>query len=164
MPLFKKKLDPLTDRSKELAREIASLEAEIQKLSSRPAPRPTPAPANTPTGPTLRASVRANDPVFEEVKVKQLASHPDGESTSGHYNDLGVRKYDLPALWRRIRNHFYGPPPTNPKLINYLAAGSIHGVRPLRYESRIARNRFIAATIVLALLIWGFLAMFLKYR
>jgi hypothetical protein len=164
MPLFKKKLDPLTDRSKELAREIASLEAEIQKLSSRPEPRPAPAPANTPTGPTLRASVKANDPVFEEVKVKQLASHPEAESTSGHYNDLGVRKYDLPALWRRIRNHFYGPPPPNPKLINYLAAGSIHGIRPLRYESRIARNRFIAAAIVLALVLWGVIVMFLKYR
>jgi len=164
MPLFKKKLDPLTDRSKELAREIASLEAEIQKLSSRPEPRPAPAPANTPTGPTLRASVKANDPVFEEVKVKQLASHPDGESTSSHYNDLGMRKYDLTALWRRIRNHFYGTPTQNPKLINYLAAGSIHGIRPLRYESRIARNRFIAFAILLAAILWFIIAYFLNHR
>jgi hypothetical protein len=164
MPLFKKKLDPLTDRSKELAREIAALEAEIQKLNSRPEPRPSPAPANTPSAPSLRSSVKANDPVFEEVKIKQLASHPEAESTSGHYNDLGVRKYDLPALWRRIRNHFYGPPPPNPKLINYLAAGSIHGIRPLRYESRIARNRFFVFAILLAFILWGVIAMFLRYR
>jgi hypothetical protein len=163
MPLFKKKLDPLTDRSKELAREIAALEAEIQKLNSRPEP-PSAPPSQGPGRPMLRPSVRANDPVFEEVKINQLASHPQMESTSGHYNDLGVRKYDLPALWQRIRNHFYGPPPPNPKLINYLAAGSIHGIRPLRYESRIARNRFIAAAIVLVLLLWGVIVMFLKYR
>ena len=35
-------------------------------------------------------------------------------------------------------------PLVNPKLINYLAAGSIQGLRPLRYEKRVARNRFFA--------------------
>ena len=166
MPIFKKKPDPLTDRSKELAREIAALEAEIQKLSTdKAAKAKVQAPVmDSPTGPTLRPAVRASDPVFEEVKIKQLASRPDQESTSSHYNDLGVRKYDLPALWRRIRNHFYGAPPPNPKLINYLASGSIHGIRPLRYESRIARNRFVAATVILALILWGVIVMFLKYR
>ena len=40
-----------------------------------------------------------------------------------------------------------GSPAVNPKLVSYLAAGSIKGLRPLRYEKRIARNRFIFLTV-----------------
>ena len=49
----------------------------------------------------------------------------------------------------RIRSHFRGPSTTNPKLVNYLAAGGIQGLRPLRYEKRVARNRFVALVLFL---------------
>jgi hypothetical protein len=75
---------------------------------------------------------------------------------------LGVRKYDLPALLQRIRKHFRGPATTNPKLVSYLAAGGIQGLRPLRYEKRVARNRFIALVIVLFLVLLGLIAAFVK--
>ena len=71
-----------------------------------------------------------------------------------HFNELGVRKYDLPALLRRLRNHFRGPSTMNPKLVNYLAAGGIQGLRPMRYEKRVARNRFL-------LLVGGFFVVLL---
>ena len=71
---------------------------------------------------------------------------------------LGVRKYDLPALWDRLRNHFRGPTTTNPRLVNYLAAGGVHGLRPMRYEKRVARNRFLALVILLIFIIaWPYL-------
>ena len=73
-----------------------------------------------------------------------------------------MRKYDLPALLRRIRDHFRGPSTTNPKLVSYLAAGGIQGLRPLRYEKRVARNRFIFFVIILFLLLLGTLLVFLK--
>ena len=75
-----------------------------------------------------------------------------------------MRKYDLAAAWRRIRNHLAGPPTPNSKLVNYLAAGTIRGLRPLRYEKRVARNRFVFFSILLLLVIWGVLAMFMKQR
>ena len=78
------------------------------------------------------------------------------------YNELGVRKYDLPALWHRLRNHFRRPTTTNPRLVNYLAAGGVHGLRPMRYEKRVARNRFIALVGLLFLLLLGLICVFYR--
>ncbi len=91
-----------------------------------------------------------------------LKARNEAATTPDHYNELGVRKYDLFALVRRIRDHFRGPSTTNPKLVSYLAAGGIQGLRPLRYEKRVARNRFIAFVIALFLILLGTLAVFLK--
>ncbi len=72
--------------------------------------------------------------------------------------EMGVRKYDLAAAWQRFKGIFKSPPASNPRLVNYLAAGSIQGLRPLRYEKRVARNRFVFLVIVLLLMLWGILA------
>ena len=66
------------------------------------------------------------------------------------------------AAWRRLRNHFQGPPANNPKLISYLAAGSIQGLRPMRYEKRVARNRVLILAVILVFVLWGTLAVILK--
>ena len=63
---------------------------------------------------------------------------------------------------RRLREHFRGPSTTNPKLVSYLAAGGIQGLRPLRYEKRVARNRFIFFVIFLVLILLGTFLVFLK--
>ncbi len=100
-----------------------------------------------------------HEPIFEEVDQDRLKAR--GEvATPDHYNELGVRKYDLPALLRRIRNHFRGPSTNNPKLVHYLAAGGVQGLRPLRYEKRVARNRFIFFVGILFLVLLGILAVF----
>jgi hypothetical protein len=85
-------------------------------------------------------------------------------ATPDHYNDLGVRKYDLPALLRRIRNHFRGPSTNNPKLVHYLAAGGVQGLRPLRYEKRVARNRFIFFVAILFFALLGIILVFLTHH
>lgn len=59
-----------------------------------------------------------------------------------------------------MKSYFKDPPPSNEKLVNYLAAGGIQGLRPLRFERRIARNRIIFVCVVLGLLLWGLLVMF----
>jgi hypothetical protein len=81
-----------------------------------------------------------------------------------HFNELGVRKYDLPALLHRLRNHFRGPSTTNPKLVNYLAAGGIQGLRPLRYEKRVARNRFVALVLFLFVILLGIILAFVRHH
>jgi hypothetical protein len=170
MALSRKKADPISDRARALNDEIAALESEIKKLGSQLTRAPAPKYRSTATPPgaavprpaekTLPPPV-ASEPVFEEIKRTSVAARTDAESPE-HYNELGVRKYDLPALFNRIRNHLRGPTTTNPRLVNYLAAGGVHGLRPLRYEKRVARNRFIALVVVLFLILLGVISLFVK--
>lgn len=165
----KKKADPIDDRAKALSEEIARLEGEIKKLDS--ALQRTPV-AGKPrsdfydshpaeSGQHPRSS-RRTEVVFEQVDPHALKGG-DSSETEGHYNELGVRKYDLPALFRRIRNHFRGPTTTNPKLVSYLAAGGMQGLRPLRYEKRVARNRFVVLFIGLFLMLLGLIWFFMRH-
>ncbi len=172
MPWFKKKADPISDRARVLNDQIASLEAEIKKLSvqvetgtSAPKPGSTLPSASGASAPSTRSGLGApvsGDPIFEAVDHSLLDGSAESATTKAHFNELGLRKYDLPALWRRLRNHFRGPATTNPKLVNYLAAGGIQGLRPLRYEKRVARNRFLFLVIMLFLMVLGLIWFFVK--
>jgi len=161
-----KKANPLADKARALSEEIAALEAEIKKLDSQLAQTPGPRFRSTalPQGMTVPRTAEKNKPApapavsggteFEEIKRGPLAQPPDAEAP-GIYNELGLRRYDLPALWNRIRNHFHGPTTNNPRLVNYLAAGGVQGLRPLRYEKRIARNRVLVLAGALLLIMLG---------
>ncbi len=154
MAWFKRKHDPLSERATDLTQQIKQLEAQIQQLATQAeesTPTPAPSSSHLPSGPVRR------DPVFEKVNQTRLK---DLNAPPVHFNDLGVRKYDLPAAWRRLMNHIRGPASANPKLVDLLAAGSLQGMRPLRYEKRIARNRFIIFVIVLLVVLWGLFAVF----
>jgi hypothetical protein len=166
---FKKKADPISARGKELSAQIAALEAQIKKLDSKLQQAPPPPKVRAPAipgghhnGAHFNPSPLPREPIFETVE-RRLEPTQEDEHTPDHYNDLGVRKYDLTAAWRRWRNHFRAPPASNPKLVSYLAAGSIKGLRPLRYEKRIARNRFIALLVILVCLVWGIVAAFFRH-
>jgi len=178
MAWFKKKPDPISDRARALSDEIAQIEAQIKRLDARmhrdpdpPRFRSTAGPqgANTPhvlpvpAQPERPAPWAGNEPIFEKIPSDRLEPRPDGLNTPEHYNDLGVRKYDLPALVGRVRNHLKGPAASNPKLVSYLAAGGIQGLRPLRYEKRVARNRFIVLVIGLFLMLLGLIWAFIRH-
>ena len=185
MASFKKKADPLSDRARDLSAEIAALEAKIKKLDSQLQQNPPPKSSGlrstalpdgrtishstetaTGTSPTIAtpqsSAMRNHEPIFEAIDQDRLKSREEPATTPEHYNELGVRKYDLPALVRRLRNEFSGPSTTNPKLVNYLAAGGIQGLRPLRYEKRVARNRFVALVIVILTILLGIFLVFFK--
>ena len=185
MAWLKKKPDPLSERARALNAEIAALETEIRKLDAKLQPSSTaprlrstalphghviehiPAPpASTPSpAPPAKPAPRVlGDPVFEDVDRQRLKARIEVGATPEHYNELGMRKYDLPALLARLRNNFRGPSTNNPKLVNYLAAGGIQGLRPLRYEKRVARNRFIVLVIVLFLVLLGLISAFVRHR
>ncbi len=170
MGFFKKKADPISDRSRTLNTEIARLEAQIKQLNSKvehaksqPRLRSTALPHRpNASAPSTPPSPGPQQPIFEPIDRSKLDGSAETETTPQLYSDLGVRKYDLTAAWRRLQNHFRGPPANNPKLVSYLAAGSIKGLRPLRYEKRVARNRFVALLVLLLLLLWGVFAVFIK--
>lgn len=119
MAWFKKKPDPISDRARALNDEIAALEsriktldAQVQRRQAQPRLRSTALPqgatlshAPPKTGPPVQ------EPIFEEVEQHRLHPQADTPSTPEHYNDLGMRKYDLPALLRRIGANFAVPRP-----------------------------------------------------
>lgn len=168
----KKKEDPISERARALSEEIAALEAQIKRIArqeqkpndSGPAPklRSTAMPhgattqLHAPAPPQPQPAPR--EPIFEEVDQKRLKAKSETVTTPDHYNELGVRKYDFAALVQRVKNHFRGPSTANPKLVNYLAAGSIQGLRPMRYEKRVARNRVLFIALVLLALLVGIFA------
>ena len=180
MGWFGKKTDLLSDRARALNEQIAALEAEIQELDSRlqrdsaqPRLRSTALPRSGRMGfemdphqlqPSRSVSPLAQEPIFEEFA--QDALHPGHElpATPAPAAELDVRKNHLAGWFERLRSQFRGPATTNPKLVSYLAAGGIQGLRPLRYEKRVARNRFIALVVVLLFVLLGLLAAFLHGR
>jgi hypothetical protein len=178
MAWFRKNSDPLSDRARALNDEIADLEAQIKKLDARlqrdpgesqPRLRSTAIPHGatvnheTPDAESAPDHKIQDEPIFEEVHVDRLRDKSEPVTTPMHYNELGVRKYDLPALFRRLRGQFRGPSTTNPKLVSYLAAGGIQGLRPMRYEKRVARNRFIVLVAVLFLALLGIILLFRRH-
>ncbi len=174
MGWFKKKADPISDRARALNEQIAALEAQIKhldtkldagssapRLRSTTMPQGAAAPGHVPQPP---APAKPSEPIFEAVDQNRLKARTEPASTPEHYNELGIRKYDLAAFLRRVRNHFRGPSTSNPKLVSYLAAGGIQGLRPMRYEKRVARNRFLLVFIGLLLLLVGVFAIFFKHH
>ena len=183
MGLFKKKPDPISERAKVLNNQIAALEVEIQKLAEqKAAPPATPAhpplvvlssspnQPPSPGHPRLRSTARprghsvpaaVQEPVFEEVGQDRIksGSEPAAPATP---HELSVRKDDLASAWERLKNHFRGPVASNPKLVHYLSAGSIQGLRPLRYEKRVLRNRFIVLAVFLVAFLWAMIAIFVS--
>ncbi len=190
MAWLKKKSDPLSERARTLNSEIAALEAQIKQLGATmehgslpktsafrstalphgatithttPIADPLPA-APAPPPPTPRPLPKAHEPIFEEVGQKPLKPNTEPTTTPEHFNELGVRKYDVTAALRWFQNLFRRPPPMNPRLVSYLAAGGVQGLQPLRKEKRVARNRFILFVVFLMLVLLGTLWMFLHNR
>lgn len=168
--MVSKKADPITDKARALSAEIAALEAEIKRLDGQltRAPQPkfrstTAPPGGAPSRPADKPVLPppSSEPVFEHFKRGPLTPSTEPE-TPAIFNEFGLRRYDLPAFWSRVRNHFRGPTTSNPRLVNYLAAGGVQGLRPLRYEKRVARNQVLVLAIVLFLILLGILLLYLK--
>ncbi|MCU0771182.1 MAG: hypothetical protein MUE94_05340 [Verrucomicrobia bacterium] len=169
MALFKHKPDPISDRARALNSQIAALEAQIRKYETRlgraPAPSSPPALPASRVHPPMGASARPAVPArreldLEEVGQRQLTSEAELANDVVHVNELGLRKFDVPRLISDVSGFFRAPTTSNPRLVSYLAAGGIQGLRPLRYEKRVARNRFIVFALILLGLLIGLLTVF----
>jgi len=98
----------------------------------------------------MPAAPAASDPVLGDTAPNPFKGPLEPASAAERDGELGVRKYDFAAFWHRLKNNFRGPPTSNPKLVNYLAAEA-SGSPSLRYEKRVARNRFILFVAILVL-------------
>lgn len=161
---LKKKNDPISERRRELQAQIERLEQQIQQLNAQ-LERPRPRFRSTALA-GAAASGRVSPPrpaeqIFEAVDQQRLQATPEAIAEA-HFNELGVRKYDLVAAWRKLKTLFRGSTPSNPQFVALLAAGQVQGLRHLRYEKRIARRRFIVLTIALLIVLWGVLVNYLR--
>jgi hypothetical protein len=155
MGWLKKKSDPLSNHARSLSDQIAALESQIKKLDSQlqsggPKLRSTTLPSGVTSRPSVPVPppVAAREPVFEKVDQRPIQI-PEAPPAPEMINEFGGRKIDLPALWNRLCAYWRGPTTSNPRLVSYLAAGGFHGLRPMRYEKRVARNRFLGLVVVL---------------
>lgn len=179
MDWLKKKTDPVSERAQALSSEIEALEAQIKRLddqlhraSANPRLRSTAVPhgatINHPHAHTDSAEYAPvaphSEPVFEEISQERITARNEMPNSPEFFNEYGVRKYDFPALIQRIRTFFTGPSTSNPKLVNYLAAGGVHGLRPLRKEKRVARNRFVFFSALLFLAMVGIIYVYFRNR
>jgi hypothetical protein len=48
--------------------------------------------------------------------------------------------------------------------VHYLAAGGVQGLRPLRYEKRVARNRFILFVALLFSVLLGIIVVYVHHH
>jgi hypothetical protein len=169
MALLKKKADPLSERAKALNAEISALESKIRKLNEQAGVnevnksgarvRSTALPG----GSTLAVATKPPEPVFEKVEQIAIKEPVPQRAPATQLQDLSTPTQKLSFL-DRLEQIFRPPPLSNPKLVNYLAAGSIQGLRPLRYEKRVARNRFLALALVFVIVLFGICAALIKHR
>ncbi len=168
MGFFRKKADPLAQRAQSLNRRIAELEAEIARLSRTAAGNPRRPPAteaSPPSSPEHKPGSAAPrpEPAFERIPNRPHDPRPPAPPAEEAAH-LGLKRAFWWQRWRRWKGNFVDAPPANAKLVNYLAVGGIQGLRPLRYEKRIARNRILFVCVVLGLMLWGVLVMFWHTR
>ena len=159
--------DPFEARSRELADQIRKLEKQIDQLAHTPPPAPAPTRSRSPSRPVPPNPSPAPTRTPQSLPPAPAPSLPLASPTTeadGRINPQGLRKFDLSSVWRRIQVHFQGPNTNNPRMVQYLAAGSVHGLRPLRYEKRVARNRFIGLFLLLVLILFGLARVYFPQR
>lgn len=147
--MFRKKPDAIDHRARALQAEIAAVEATIKKLEKSP-----PGQAAPPVPRASPAAPRKTEPIFEPINQKRI--HAVAEpARQTRERPLEPPRPGFRRFWDRIKKPFHAPSSENPRLVNYLAAGSIQGLRPLRYEKRVARNRFLLLVTILILVVVG---------
>lgn len=164
MGLFNKKPDPLKEQEHAIRARLEAIQRQIESLNERiegeqhqPRLRSTALPQPHPKPPPPSAEV-----AFEEPAPHKSAPAPGARPDP--QLEITSRQPPLLALWRRWWGHLRHGRSPNRQLVNYLAAGSIHGLRPLRYEKRIARNQFLVLCALFLAIIWGAIYLYLKNR
>ena len=163
--LFQRLADPIKKRERALQKQmqgvqsqIDALDEESRKTQQPPRVRSTVRPGKS-IPPQNPFSFSGQEWTFEPEAGETAKARKSLEVASPHYNEHGVKKLDAVHLWRRLRNCFRRTPSPQSKFVDYLAAGSIQGIRPLRYERRIARNRFLALFVLLLVILFGILVL-----
>jgi len=154
MGLFKKKNNPLSAQEQEILNQIKTLNdqiSDLQKYLKKISNQPPNPPSDTLTSQTKYHTTRPDDRFSHLVNppnIQNIDLSPD------YFQDNTLKKFDLIGFINKIKKSLKGQTPSNPQLITLLASGNKHGLRPLRKEQKIARNRFIILVLMFLFLLW----------
>lgn len=158
MSLFRKKPDPLSDRARALEAEISALQTQIKQAEAGQPLWPGTPKLRSTTLPSLEKGVSVSTPaapVFEEVDQKRLKASAALPPPATTHPELGVRPRGFSTRLSDLKRRLGLTPSSNPKLVQLLNSGQIQGLRPLRYERRVARNRFLLLFLILLAVLFG---------
>lgn len=157
MGWFGRKRDPLSEQERrlnarlhELQSQISSLHQQIDQEQAQPKLRSTAQPHATPV-----PGAATHDPAFEAVSHQRVTNPFSSEASPPRGSELGVKPSGPFAPLQRFWRQFRGTQTRNPTLVRYLAAGNVQGLRPLRYEKRVARNRFLMLLAAFIVILYG---------
>ena len=158
MGWFRKPKDPMAARQAELDREIQAIQRRISDLAARPLPQPVPQPSRAtrwPDAASIPASDRSAQPTPAPLPAPAPFSVPTQRVAAAPGPGAPADRFNLVEAWQRWV-HRLGFQPRRPSgLVHLMAAGSVHGLRPLRYERKIARRRFLLSLGLLLLILYG---------
>lgn len=156
MAIFRKKIDdPLTQRAQQLEQEIAKIEAEIQRLKNFE---------------NVRAETRKpyknsnNCRLFIEGQQDFLEDEQKPVVKKTDHDETSHPKYDLIGEIKRRLGFVKKSESEKSKLIKTLLTGSLQGPPLLKYEQRIARNRFLFVFTIFIIVLIGVLSLLTKAR
>ena len=165
--LLQARKDPISARARNLNNRARELKAEIRRLKKQSSLEPkfqrtTSLLSRKSDDRSERSSIGS---LFETVEHDDLRIVDEIRDPEAHYNALGVRKLD-PVGWVRRRAGKKPEPrdlsapeqPDHQKLAQYMAAGGVQGIEPLRREKRIARNRFLMMFVFFLIILCGVFA------
>ena len=126
MPRHPHRRDPFSKKTRDLDRKLRTVKAKIEQLSLEVDNGPAEKPKGTP----------APDDPFTKA----------GPASNGEFRF--PFESTLRPLFNRVAGLIKRPSPESERLVNYLAAGSFEGMRPLRFEKRVRRNRIIFFALI----------------
>lgn len=131
MPRHRHRRDPFSKKTRDLDRKLRTVKAQIEQLSLEVDDEPAEKPKGTP----------APDDPFTKA----------GPASNGEFRF--PFESTLRPLFNRAASLIKRPSPESERLVNYLAAGSFEGMRPLRFEKRVRRNRIIFFGLIIVIVI-----------
>lgn len=158
--LRKKTNDPINERLKQLNAEIASLDAQIRELkekATKPATQPEPGSHDAGVFQKQYDSIPFVD------NKKKIIAREEPQTTPDHYNEFGVKKFDLLARLNQLSTNQQSKTCDEKKILaQRLIASNLDGMPILRRERRIRRNRLILYSCIIAIFLYMLLALILK--
>ena len=165
MKLVRRKKPSLEKRERELSTELSALSDKIEALEKKLHPKTSTLKSEKQKARAEKNSAHEPEqPLFEEPSVTHVGDIKRSEPAPELFNEDGVRKFNLPAAWTRLKQFINGPQAQNTKFVSHLTKGSPHGLPPLRREKRMARQRFLIMFTALLLILWFVSSVYLGTR
>ncbi|MBI5683681.1 MAG: hypothetical protein HZC54_01240 [Verrucomicrobia bacterium] len=153
MAWFGKRQSTLDRRLREIDKQLEDLDAQVRRLQRSPARNSPFKPAHT-VYPSNRQPPAGTAPPVASPATPPDAPPPDHGNVSfgaPRQRELWPRPaHEEPSEppirgWKMWLRSFFQTRqrPADPKLVSYLSTGSFKTVRPLRYERRMSRYRFV---------------------